>query len=212
MEVKYKYILETEPMVKSKSAFLKDFFDKYFQEFLDKKIMLLISPDLGSNQTLLQFDIDYKLDETSEPDKESMRVMKVLKMAFKDYAFNMEVTPGGCHIVSDFTYTRVHELLETKKALAGYLSKIRNLDINASFSPNPLKRIGYDKSRNFMYMPTFQPTTKLRSQILMGKINIHEEFWKEYITKNLLGNESKTLSFIELGKRLEKFDKLMQEV
>ena len=208
MEVTYKYVLESAPTTKSKSEFLKDFFDKHFDEFLNKKIMLMISPDLGSNKTLLQFDLDYKLNETNEPDREALRVFNNLKKAFGEYKFNMEVTPGGCHIVSDFNYTRLHEMIDTKKQLESYLGRIKNLDVDASFSPVPFKRIGYDISRNFMYMPTNKPSSKLRQQILMGKIEIHEIFWKEYITNNLLGDD-KNMSLIELSKHLEKFNNLM---
>ena len=208
MEIEYKFILETEGMMATPKKFKKVFFINHLTKFLNGKLMLMISPDLQDHHTLLQFDIDYKLNETTEPDMEIMRVYKALSEAFHPLEFNLEITPGGGHIVSNFNYIRLHEMLDTKKFLKSYFDRVKNLDIDASFRPTPLKRIGYDKSKGFWYTPVHSINSNIRNKLFNKRFKMSELFWTDYIEHKLLGNEI-SISFESMRKSLEKFHEIL---
>ncbi len=209
MDVTYKYVLESAPITKSKKDFLKDFFSKHFKEFMDNKIILMISPELGNQRTLFQLDIDFDIGDTNLPNIEVTKVFNALNQAFDPYSFNLEITPNGCHIVSNFTYTRIHQLVEVKKQFASVLRRIKNLDLDASFSPVPLKRIGYDEKRHFFYAPHDSSNGSIRNKLFMNKNPYANAFWQDYIEKNLIPDD-KDISYISLTKMLGKFEEIVK--
>jgi hypothetical protein len=204
MEITYKYLLEVPPATKSIKLFYEDFFENKFDDFLSGEIMLLISNDLGDH-ALLQFDVDFKKNETNEPNIDANNMFKLLNKIFKKHGgFKLEMTPGGCHIVSNFIYKKqFHNMIIHKNRVRHALHRFRNLDLDASFSITPMRRIGYDESRGFWFAPVDELSNSLRNSFYVSKPPYSKEFWKEYIHSMI---PTKVISFSEVVKLLENFN------
>jgi hypothetical protein len=207
MEITYKYLLEVPPTTKLVKEFYDDFFENKFDDFMSGEIMLLISNDF-KDFALLQFDIDFKRNETNEPNQDANKIFKTLNKVFKDYGgFDMEITPGGCHIVSKFLYKKkFHSMIIHKNRVKHFLHRVRNLDIDASFSISPMRRVGFEERRGFWFTPSSETTNALRNTLYTKTPPYSDIFWSDYI-KSMV--PKKKIAFSDVIEKLEEFHDIL---
>lgn len=169
MIVSYKYRVEMPLRYKVVDKFLEDIITKHFDELVLGKLQLLISPWFDPSFGMIILDVDSRCN----------RLRDLLRLPF-----NIEVTPRGYHLVSRFLIDcgdTFHWRL-----LKHYFRGYNGVDLVTSFSVNPIKRLGYDREKDFFYSFTDRLGDRRRYR---GLRSISERFWGdwcEYILWDLI--------------------------
>lgn len=210
MQTDYKYARTERVQRNEVQEILTDFFDHKFEEFLKDKVLFFISNELSNNGTILDLEFDFDKEEAEEPNAEVMRVKGYLEQIFGENSFNLEMTPKGCRLISKFIYGKINTMEKTKTMLKSVLGRMRNLDINLSFTSQPIPRVGFDPDKGFLYSPADETTEKLRNGLFGQTVSyLDDEYWKDYIVHNLIPVTGNRMSMNELFKKLSLVDKLL---
>lgn len=209
MQTDYKYGQNEQVQRNEVQVILTDFFEHKFEEFLQDKVLFFLSNELSNNATILDLEFDFTKEESEEPNAEVMRIKGFLEEVFGENQFNLEMTPKGCRLISNFIYSKINTMDKTKILLKPVLGRMRNLDLNCSFTGKPIPRVGVDPDKGFLYSPSDETTEKLRNG-LFGQTTsyLDDEYWKDYIVNNLIPSGNR-MSMNELFKKLSRVDKLL---
>ena len=85
------------------------------------------------------------------------------------------------------------------------------VDLDLSFTSQPIPRVGFDPDKGFLYSPSDETTEKLRNGLFGQSTSyLDDEYWKDYIVHNLIPvNNGNRMSINELFKKLSLVDKLL---
>lgn len=172
--------------------------------------MICMSSELSNNSTILNLEFNYDMGESQEPNSEVMKVKDFLCQVFGNESFNMEITPNGCRLISNFLYVKLNTMSKTKDVFKSVLTRFRNLDIETSFTDKPIPRVGYDRIKGFLYMPVDEITEKFRMTLFGQKVTyLDEEFWKDYIIHHIVPFEGERLNMTKVLQKLEQVNRLL---
>lgn len=211
MEVTYKYGKTEKNNRGDVEKLIEDLSSKDgFKSFLNDNRLICISNEFSNNNTLLNLEFNYDLEETKEPNGEVLKIRGFLENVFGLDSFNMEMIPNGCRLISNFMYSKINTMEKTKHVLSNALTRFKNLDLNASFTINPIPRIGYDKITGFLYSPTDELNEKYRNSLFGTHTDFFsEEFWESYIQNNLIPYKADRMNMSTLYEKLEQVNRLI---
>lgn len=210
MQTDYKFSRTERVQRAEVQVILTEFFDKKFEEFLKDKVLFFVSNELSNNGTILDLEFDFNKEESEEPNSEVMRTKGFLEEVFGIDKFNLEMTPKGCRLISNFFYGKTNTMDKTKTLLKPVLGRMRNLDLDLSFTTQPIPRVGFDPDKGFLYSPADETTEKLRNGLFGQSTSyLDDEYWKDYIVHNLIPVNGNRMSINELFKKLSLVDKLL---
>lgn len=162
----------------------------------------MISNELSNNSTILNLEFNFDKGECDSPNSEVSRVKNALTDVFGEESFNLEITPNGVRLISDFIFNKINTMSKTKELLKPILDRMKNLDLDKSFTSEPIPRIGVDKDNGFLYCPMAYTDEKERMALFGSLPNeFDDEVWQDYIQNHLIPVQ-KRMSMNELFKKL----------
>jgi len=191
MIIQYKYVPTMFVVKKTKDAFLKDFFDKHFHEFIEGKLGLYVSPEflVGSQQYLqFNFDLDSKFKGLSQVAKDANKLIRLFNNPFD---FDVVTTTTGLHMISHVAYYLDMAITDCNHMLADCMSKhFPSIDWKGSVRVTPFGRLGHIDASDFYMNPIL---TKGISDNIIKRIRkkqpkqiMSEDEWIKYFQTRII--------------------------